>query len=415
MGNKNQKNLPLPIDWDTSVPNSKLICQLPVRDRVQNVLFSSSDAAKHGKQTEKFSSQGHYDKAAVSDGVWGRLRHSEGSSTHSATSWKPDIYADTFVPDALIEVNRSPASVINTPAINGIDFPSYISAFAGSHFLSTLEPLPYPKTSEGAVLSTLEDLSPLNYGQHFEDAFARDLEARIPELRSYNLFGVPFEFTGPLPEFISLNVPGLRDGTPFVSFGDTVMIRQLIIDPASCRPRGMDAWLAPGGGMRRGEQAPGFTGCQMNAVVTGIDKIREKLFVRAYGMIWADQLLCNVSFTVQNRLIQSLQRAIAGVAQELYHGLPDQQNVHASGVELEAGSKTSSQQHFGNGATLTRPGRLASQKADSIWLQRVLFPEEVYGIQQTTLPSAIFPQSWFDVSLNYQQKVRSSHGYLWLC
>ena len=347
------------------------------------------------------------DKAPVLGSNPNGSEDSESPGIRNKTLWKPDIYADAFVTDALKGINQSPASVIDTPAINGIDFASYISTFAGSLFLSTLEPYPFPRASEETVSPTIETLHPLNYGLHFKNALALDLEARIPELRSYDLFGVPFEFTDLLPEFISLKVPGLKDGTPFVSFGDTVMIRQLIIDPVCDRPRSMDAWLAPGGGMGRGEQAPGFTGYQMNAIVTGIDKHSEKLFVRAYGMIWADQLFCNVSFAVQHRQMQATQRAAVDVAQELYRGLPDKKVLRASEVEPGAVSETMIQPHSRSYADSIGAGRSVNERADSNWLQRVLFPEEAYGIQRTTLPSTTFPQSWFDVSLNYEQKVHS--------
>ncbi len=342
--------------------------------------------------------------------------------------WRPDIYVHAFVPQAFVAINRSYASVINTPAIEGVDFKGYISTFAGSHFLSELEPLPFQTTSHGLSLNSLDHLRPSNYGQYFSDALALDMKARVPEIRSYDLFGVTLELTDQLQQVYSLRVPGLREGTPLVSVGDFVMLRQLVLDPVTGLPRAMNAWLAPGGGSERGEVAPGFTGYQMNAVVCGINKAKETLLTRVDGMVWFEKFVCNVSFVVQDRLIQGLQRAVADISQEIdpednsHAPLPEESKGRISHdlpfvpTDLEPGALYSRmQQRASPKGRAMAPVEASLKGLDlsgamgaSIWLQRVLFPEEANGIQQTALPSVLFPQTWFDTSLNYEQKVCST-------
>ncbi|KAL6721468.1 hypothetical protein ACLMJK_000571 [Lecanora helva] len=311
-----------------------------------------------------------------------------------AMEWKPDIYADAFIPESLLAINRMPASLINAPVTQSIDYAKYISTYAGTGFLTVHEPVPFPEVSRDGSIDSLAQLDCTNYGQYFNDALAIDLEARIPEIRSYDLFKIPLEVEDPMQQVFSLRVPGLRDGTPTVSFGDTMMMRQLIVHPAVGSP--------PLVNFGRGEQALDFTGYQMNAVVTAIDKHREKLYVRAHGMMVTDQIFCNVSFVVQRGMIEALQRAVASVANELHkvslqRQIPDEAMVNLPG-DFDAG--------FQRRATVIAGGNgsmdLVLKK--SSWLQQILFPCEKTGIEQTTLPSAAFSQKWYDESLNYEQK-----------
>lgn len=224
----------------------------------------------------------------------------------------------------------------------------------------------------------MDRLNPSTYESFFEDCLSLDLEARVPEIRSYDLFGATLELKDYVHQMYSLKVTGLKENTPLVSLGDRIMLRQLILDPTTRLPHGMSLWLAPGGGLSRGEPAPGFTGYQISAVVLGVDSFNETLFMRASGIEQAYTIVCNVSFVVQPRLIESVQRAVKDIAQEL--------NIQSGDL----------------GGTEATKAALRDSKP---WLQRVLFPEEAYGIQQRQPPSARFSQTWFDPKLNYEQQV----------
>ena len=315
----------------------------------------------------------------------------------SGKKWKPDVFVHPFIPQSLTAINQSPATIIRTPQIEGTDFVKYISNFAGSHFLSVVARLPSSAPRTYSYVD-LDALSPSNYDQYFGEALALDREARIPEIRSYDLFGVQLDLRDYQKQVYSFAVPGVRDNTPFVSVGDSIIVRQLLIDPATNLPRGMGAWLAPGGGFGRGEQAPGFTGYEVHAIIIGVDRLKEVIFIRAYGMVDAGACFCNVSFTIQDHLIENARRALADIASEI--------DSKDQGV-LQANNLITNSVHSNS---LTPSGKPITYKQNTsnpthTWLQQILFPTEANSCFQTSLPSVTFSQGWFDPKLNYEQKV----------
>ena len=295
--------------------------------------------------------------------------------------WRPDIFVHAFVPRSLTAINESPAYLDKTIAGKGIDFEAYISTFAAARLLpASVEPSSW-QSSQTLLVDRLDHLSSVNYGRYFRDCLLLDLEAQVPELRSYDLFKVPLE-TLLMGQRYRLKVSGLREGTPSVNLGDFILLRQLIIDPVTQLPQGMDAWLAPGGGCSRGEPAPGFTKVQIRALVTAVDKTSESLIIDVNGRISPGMPMCNVSFIVQPSLVESLHRAVEDVSQEL-----SKQFATATVTPLEFSRN------------------ISRMRTHSNWLRYMLFPLEANGLQQTTLPLATFPQTWFDRALNYEQKV----------
>lgn len=293
--------------------------------------------------------------------------------------WRPDIFVHAFVPKSLTAINDSPAFLDKTTTSKGIDFEAYSSTFAAPRFLpASVEPSSW-QSSPIPLVDRLDYLSSVNYGQYFRDLLLLDLEAQVPELRSYDLFKVPLE-TLHVGHRYRLKVPGLREGTPSANLGDFILLRQLIIDPVSQLPQGMDAWLAPGGGCSRGEAAPGFTKIQIRALVTAVDYINELLIIDVNGRIIPGVPVCNVSFIAQSSLVESLHRAVEDVSKEL-----PTQSTTATPLEPSA--------------------NISSERIQNNWLRSMLFPLEANGLQQTTLPSATFSQTWFDKGLNYEQKV----------
>ena len=285
------------------------------------------------------------------------------------------------MPRSLTAINESPAYLDKTTSDKGIDFEAYISTFAAARFLpASVEPSSW-QSSQAPLVDRLDHLSSVNYGRYFKDCLLLDLEAQVPELRSYDLFNVLLE-TLLVGQRYRLKVPGLREGTPSVNLGDFILLRQLILDPVTQLPQGMDAWLAPGGGCSRGEPAPGFTKVQIRALVTAVDKTNESLIINVNGRIIPGKPACNVSFIAQPSLVESLHRAVEDVSREL-------------------------SKQFAT-ATVTPPElsrNPSSKRTHNDWLRYMLFPLEANGLQQTTLPSATFSQTWFDRALNYEQKV----------
>ena len=305
----------------------------------------------------------------------------EATEQTAKQQWRPDIFVHAFVPKSLTAINDCPAFLDKTTTGKGIDFEAYSSTFAASRFLpASVEPSSW-QSSQIPLVDRLDYLSSVNYGQYFRDCLLLDLEAQVPELRSYDLFKIPLE-TLHVGHRYRLKVPGLREGTPSVSLGDFILLRQLILDPVTQLPQGMDAWLAPGGGCSRGEPAPGFTKIQIRALVTAVDIINESLIIDVNGRIIPGVPVCNVSFIAQPFLVESLHRAVEDVSKEL-----PTQFATATATPLEASENLSNERNHNN------------------WLRSMLFPLEANGLQQTTLPSATFSQTWFDTGLNYEQKV----------
>jgi hypothetical protein len=213
------------------------------------------------------------------------------SPTTQSGSAKPDVYARTFIPETWSAINHAPSQTLHSKPMSDINFPSYISSFAGYSFLKPL-PAPTPPVPPGS----LSFLTPQSYAAYFAYLLAYEQKAQDTEAKSYNLYltgFVPIDYTSP---FFSVAVPGLREDAPRVLLGDTILVRQIRVD-ASGEPWGMRAWISPGGGRERGLPAPGFTGYEHRAVVWGVDRTGEKLLLRVDGLV-GDQWIFNVVFEV---------------------------------------------------------------------------------------------------------------------
>lgn len=320
--------------------------------------------------------------------------------------WRPDVYAHKFIPRSLLAINSSPARSISLAPNIGIDFNYYISTFAGSDFLRAVSEPPNHMYRASVPVESLSVLGFHNYGHYFGSCLTLDLEAQVLETRIFDLYGVTVEPFDSVKQLYSLRVPGLREGTPPVSLGDALMLRQLILDPLTRLPHGTEAWLTSGG-YERGEMAPGFTGSQVRAVVRAIDKANELLIMNAVGLGSGIQIICNVVFEVPPRLSNSLYRAVSDVAHEL---LRDEDSSSGSARQHTNGAHTSlSSSEAGETPVETSADAMKIGKLNRYdWLRRMLFPVEAYGIRQDMLPSAVFPQIWVDKALNFEQQVRIS-------
>lgn len=365
---------------------------------------------------------------------------------NNLSSWTPDVYAHRYVPLSFLEINRAPSiHVITTPGVHGVDFYSYISTFAGSDFLS-----PQPLHGEGinqlVTSSPGEDclelpdgerndkLTPKNYRVYFSDRLIRELEAQQLEFQTYNLYGVPLGVRDHAQNIFSLRVPGIRESTPPVNFGDIIMMRQVLIDLNTGLPRGMDLWLATDF-TQRYETCPGFTGYQLRPVVVGIDRANEVLDLRIHGLVLSQRLVCNVTFIAQPRFLQSLERAVEDAASEIQqvealtplNRSPESPAFESNRIFKDHTLKVLSPLESGAVSRLAKDSLSVGRERQDLpiigtisesnsrttssvkWLHAMLFPGEGNGTLQFTHPSVSFPQTWFDRSLNYEQKVSRAH------
>ena len=328
--------------------------------------------------------------------------------------WRPDIYANSFVPRAYTAINGSPAILRTTNGAERVNFEEYIRTFAGNYYLPAPTASTYPVVKDGKeLLGLVQSLNPENYRGHFLQCLLRDTEAQSFSIRSYDLFGVPLQVSDASQNLFALHVPGIREGVPIISYDDEIMLRQLRLDNNTRLPFQMEAWLAPGGGAEAGEVAPGFTGYQISAVVMAAHKNVETIILKVHGIL-PESLIFNVCFVVQARLVKSLQRAVSSIS----HGLATAQyGPDSNGSTLNPRTKTSAP--YRDYGAIGKP--VISQQKDTLshdktndWLRCMLFPEEEDGIWQETLPSGKFRQNWVDQTLNYEQKVSDTSTYRFL-
>ena len=277
-----------------------------------------------------------------------------------------NIYAREYVPQALAAVNESPATVV--PSISGvsIDYEAYIATFIGSSFVPPQPENLLPEPHQTTAIKPDQTVTLETYNGFFENCLALEMEAFSADIRRHALYGATLSFLPGVNTLYVLPVPGIRDGSPTIVLGQTVLLRQLILDPRTHLPQGMAIWCRPGGGFDRGLPAPGFTGFEIEATVYAIDKVREAIVIEAQGLIHSLPLLCNVVFALPPQALQGMYDAVRHIGDRFSH---DERTT---------------------------------------WLRRMLFPEEEDGVIRREPPTAVFDLPWYDKQLNYEQKVRLS-------
>ena len=302
--------------------------------------------------------------------------------------WQPDIYANSFVPRTLVVINERPATTLLTPPQEGIEFEKYVTALYSQHFREAL-PVPHVSKWDGTNSAQFNGRpGEQNYEADFQHCLMLDVKGQEEEVKANNMFGANLTCIDREAALFILSVPGLREDSPSVDFGDTVLLRQWIETPIAPLNLGLHGWLL------HGPNSPGFTGYEVSAVVVGVDTVTDTLRIRAYGLLNQPQIKCNVIFVRQSRHLQSMQNALINVAGELEElatnsGLMEPSQIEGIGNPSPVDTWNQEQ------STLSRGSK---------WLQHMLFPLKEYGVIREGLPSVKFPQKWFDIALNYEQK-----------
>lgn len=296
---------------------------------------------------------------------WSQWPNLSFSPNKQASDISPlDVYAPSYVPLWLRAVNDSIAVSRFSSLLESINFPEYIGSFAGRQYLQPLAKVNLPAIQNVPVVHSIssESLTSDNYEAYFWEALQNEVSAESAELRGFNIFVAPFEPHDPLRYLFRVKVPGLRENSPRIDIGDTVLVRPLFHRPDA--PELTISWYAPGGGKERGLCAPAFAGIEYNATVWGVARAKEEVLLRVDGLT---QLSCNIMFAVQEQRITPIARSITSIAESL------------------------------------RAPRSAPITLD--WLRRMLFPTPTDGVVQLTLPKGTFPDmKWFDMELNYEQQ-----------
>ncbi|KLJ10076.1 hypothetical protein EMPG_14514 [Blastomyces silverae] len=290
-----------------------------------------------------------------------------------STTWKPDVYARSYVPAYLIAINRSPAVDRYSTQLKSIDFAAYVARFSGTSFLEPLpvENLPTLKSVPVSISRHTKNLLPSSYLYYFDECLLLEGMNYSQELAGHSLYNILLTLTDARQNLYSLHVPGLKDGAPKVGLGDTVLVRQIVPFPQLAQ-QGAE-WLSHNKTNLTGSIAPGFSGHQHHAVVWGISVAKETIIIRVDHLLPASRL-CNIQFTVQPDLFVPLWRAVVDVT--------DGRPWEHEDVKAEMAGSIENKQN---------------------WLRHMLFPEPSDAALQTTLPKGVFEHSWVDKDLNYEQ------------
>lgn len=203
-----------------------------------------------------------------------------------------DIYARPFVPRIFTIINALPGSrCISTRPSKGINYDDYISTSLGpaAGFL----PVP-PAPGPPVLPDTVTSLVPRQYEAFFQQQLRLEAESEVKEVEACSLYGhkavIKPESASPGPgqTLCTLQVPGLRENSPFVEEEDIVELRQLCYGGDGSL-LGMSAWLklkeASGTDVASPwPKAPGWTNTIYLARVLRVVRATETLHLRVLGL-----------------------------------------------------------------------------------------------------------------------------------
>jgi hypothetical protein len=161
------------------------------------------------------------------------------TSASTTTEWKPDLFAQKFIPRELLSVNTAPVLyTVHCPAPPYVDFEEYAQSFlpkplyhscASSQFLSSIRDARYAMdTPTLGPQVPVQQLNIRNYSVHFRNMLIEERKSLMLDFQQYNLYEVPLQ---PLEQDkYRIDVPGLReDNTPAIFVGHSLSVRTIRI------------------------------------------------------------------------------------------------------------------------------------------------------------------------------------------
>jgi helicase MOV-10 len=326
------------------------------------------------------------------------------SPSSASVSWEYDVYATPFVPSEWRAINlEQPNCTMFTTSRHRLDYPGYVSTFAGTTFLpeaSTLAREDFHGTHH------LARLTAQSYLPYFTSLWQRELIAKEHECQEQCLYKVPlYRTTAPNKDSIwALSVPGLRSDSPFLEMGDVIQLRHLWIDGRGNISQ--TPILAEGLSHSTGQAVyyRGWTGVQYNASVYSINRKSEMVYLKVEGLVphYAGYneipIMVNVTFTLKQPQIEVQRRALSLVDSELKKTVSQ---LLQSALRTDEGN-------FDDFSRIleARSALKASAKTDHTtqndWTRRILFPTEEDGLLQTRLRT-VPHRDLFDHAINYEQ------------
>lgn len=97
-------------------------------------------------------------------------------------------------------------------------------------------------------------------------------------------------------------IPGIRENSPRVDLGDTVLVRPWICINPEGLVEAAKSWYAAGGA-KCGTFAPAFSGVEYRAVVWGLQRSKEEVVLRLDGFLPSSNRNCNLIFIMQDHKV----------------------------------------------------------------------------------------------------------------
>ncbi|KAK1774778.1 P-loop containing nucleoside triphosphate hydrolase protein [Copromyces sp. CBS 386.78] len=323
-----------------------------------------------------------------------------------------DVYAPSFVPAALKQINEHPGTAIDTfPKTSIIDYFQYISGLLPTSLLPALPPcrptLSFADNNPSAE-SPCPFLSPQCYEKYFRSLIEVELGYQRKENASYSLYGhtgiLMFKSDPNEEPTVTITVPGLRENTPNVEVDDEVQLRQLRFDY--------------GGHSESSSSFFPWTGYIYNARVSAVVRATETLVLRVGGIThhtaqvvtptmippWPTQFV--VKFNIQFVVPMARYTPMMDVLPHITESLDLAEQVLRN--DFDALDSFIDEVTRNNGSA--RPNNKTDgglSTTNVYWKQSMLFPTEADCNSQTNIVNWLehYNSSRFDESLNYEQRI----------
>lgn len=169
------------------------------------------------------------------------------STSGNNTVWKPDLYAQKFIPRWIQHINSLPARSCLSPAPPYVNFEDYAQTFLpqplflnapSTSFLRRIQSTKFALDVQPGPQIPLQNLDMQNYYLHFSNLVIKERQELAEDLKQYNLYQTALE---PMPAYgndaFRLHVPGLQEYVPpvipSIFVGDAVIIRAVYGGPMS--------------------------------------------------------------------------------------------------------------------------------------------------------------------------------------
>ncbi|KAK3948189.1 P-loop containing nucleoside triphosphate hydrolase protein [Pseudoneurospora amorphoporcata] len=309
-----------------------------------------------------------------------------------------DVYAPSFVPTALRQINECPGTAVDTFPKTIIDYFQYISGLLPT---SLLPALPRPTFADNPSESPF--LSPQCYEKYFRSLLEVELGYQRKENASYSLYGHTglLNFNDPNEPTVTITVPGLRENTPNVEVDDEVQLRQLRFDYGAHSESNFFPW----------------TGYIYNARVSAVVRATETLVLRVGGIThhtaqvvtptmippWPTQFV--VKFNIQFLVPMARYTPMIDVLPHITESLDLAEQVLRN--DFDALDSFIDEVTRNNGSARPNNKTDGLSTTNVYWKKSMLFPTEADCNSQTNIVNWLehYNSLRFDESLNYEQRI----------